>query len=108
MEIEQLGYSALPFCLSLGYVLCVLIKKGEVVKATQLWNEVNGCFGDQCQALYIWCFRIMCRKRIEKWFDEVTEQSVVFETPISLGWKHCMLLMKECCELIRSHYGFGF
>ena len=56
-EIGQLGHSTLPLCLSLGYILCVLIKKGEVAKATQLWNEVNGCFGDQCQALYFqWCF----------------------------------------------------
>ena len=47
----EITIQALPFCLSLVYVLCMLLKEGEIEKVVQLWNEINRSRADQCQAL---------------------------------------------------------
>lgn len=48
---SEITVKAIPFCLSLVYLVCMLLKKGEIEKMVQLWNEVNRSHADQCQAL---------------------------------------------------------
>ena len=47
----EITMKAIPFCLSLVYLVCMLLKKGKIEKMVQLWNEVNRSHADQCQAL---------------------------------------------------------
>ena len=48
---REVTAQCIPFCLSLVYIVCMLVKRGDVERMVELWNEVNGSRSDQCQAL---------------------------------------------------------
>ena len=48
-----------------------------------------------------------CRRQIEYWLREMSEE-VAVDGDMCLGWNLCILLMKECCDLIQFRYGYGF
>lgn len=48
---SDISVPALPFCLSLPYVLVMLLKMNECEKVTSLWNAISHCRSDLCQTL---------------------------------------------------------
>lgn len=47
----EISIHALPFCLSLPYVLVMLLKMNECERVTSLWSVISHCRSDQCQTL---------------------------------------------------------